>query len=135
MAVERSSTRPRARRERGAVAVEAALVTPLLLVLIFGIFEVALLMRDHVAVSSSVRVGGRIASASADAGAGTCPGLPVICAPTSTPAFAQNAADAIQRGGSAMPKDSIDYIYVYKANDKGYPGATGSTAMSAGPTA
>ena len=30
-----------------------------------------------------------------------------------------------------MPKDSIDHIFVYKANDKGYPGANGATAMPA----
>jgi hypothetical protein len=28
-----------------------------------------------------------------------------------------------------MPKDSIDYVFVYKANDKGYPGAAGATVM------
>ena len=31
--------------------------------------------------------------------------------------------------GTALPKDSILELWVYKANDKGYPGANGSDAM------
>ena len=121
----------RARRERGAVAVEAAIITPLLLLLVFGIIEFSLLMRDHVAVSSAVRAGGRMASASAAAGPGTCPGgpTPPPCTPANAPAFAQAAADTIQRAGTAMPKDSIDFIWVYKANNNGYPGS--ATSMPA----
>ena len=49
--------------ERGAVAVEAALVTPLILLLIFGMIEFTMVLRDQVAVSSSVRAGARTASA------------------------------------------------------------------------
>lgn len=121
----------RARGDRGAIAVEAALMTPLLLLILFGIIEMALLLRDHVAVSSAVRTGARIASASADAGPGICETGPTAppCTPQASPAMAQAAADAIQRAGSAMPKDSIDYILIYKANDKGFPGANGSTTM------
>jgi hypothetical protein len=113
------------------VAVEAALVTPILFAVLLGIVEMSLLMRDHVAVSSAVRTGSRIASAAADAGPGVCEsgaGAPV-CTPATSPALAQAAADAIQRAGSAMPHDSIDHILVYQANDKGYPGVAGSTTM------
>src|SRR5262245_41595604 len=56
--------------DRGAVAVEAALVTPLILLLITGVIELALLMRDDVALTSAVRNGGRTASANANAGPG-----------------------------------------------------------------
>ncbi len=28
-----------------------------------------------------------------------------------------------------MPKDSIDYVLIYRANDRGYPGANGNTTM------
>lgn len=115
-------------RERGAVAVEAALVTPVLVVLVFGIIEFSFALRDYVAVSSAVRTGARIASTGADLGPGVCPtDLASPCTPSSSPKLAQEAADAIQRAGSAMPKDSIDYILVYKANDGGYPGT--ETAM------
>lgn len=99
----------RTTRERGAVAVEAALVTPLIVLILFGIIEMSLLMRDHVATSSAVRVGARMSSAAADAGVGTCPTgpSPPPCTPATAPAFAQAAADAIARAGSALPKDSI----------------------------
>ena len=51
--------RPRGRGERGAVAVEAALVTPILFLLVLGIIEMSLYMRDTISVTSSVRTGGR----------------------------------------------------------------------------
>ena len=113
------------RSERGAVVVEAALVTPLLMILLLGIIEMALLMKDDVALTSAVRNGGRIASASADAGPGgvaaddgSCLSP---CTPSNAPMFAQMAANAIQSAGSALPKDSIQELWVYKANSKGYP--------------
>ena len=121
------------RRESGAVAVEAALVTPLLCLLVFGMIEFAFVMRDYASVSNSVRTGARIASTGADAGPGTCETGPTAppCTSTSSPALAQEAADAIQRSGSAMPNDSINYMLVYRANPAGYPGVTGNTTMPA----
>jgi TadE-like protein len=124
------------RRQRGAVAVEAALVTPLVLVMLIGIVEFSFALRDYVSVSSAVRTGIRTATTNGAlvSGNGTCEAagpdlVPPPCSPTNTPAFAQLAAQAIQQTGTAMPKDSIDYIFVYKANDKGYPGANGTTTM------
>ncbi len=124
--------RTRRRGERGAVAVEAALVTPILFLFVLGIIEMSLLMRDTVAVSSAVRVGGRVASVSAGAGPGVCQASadPPPCSPVTTPALAQAAADSIQRAGSAMPKDQIDYILVYRANSQGYPMPNGNTTIS-----
>lgn len=118
----------RFRGERGAVAVEAALVTPILVMLVLGIVEFSLLLRDYVAVSSSVRVGARIASANPGLGPATC--TPAPCTPPTAPAFAQVAANAIQRAGTAMPKDSIDYIIVYQANKNGYPAPTGTATTN-----
>jgi hypothetical protein len=113
------------------VAVEAALVTPLLLILVFGIIEFSFLLRDHVAVTSAVRTGARIASTAAGTGPGSCTNLPdaPLCTPASSPALAQLGADAIQKAGSAMPEDSIRYILIYRANDKGYPGADGNQTL------
>ncbi len=124
--------RTRRRGDRGAVAVEAALVTPILFLFVLGIIEMSLLMRDTVATTSAVRVGGRVASVSAGAGPGTCEASvsPPPCSPASTPALAQAAADAIQRAGSAMPKDQIQYILVYRANTAGYPMPTGNTNIA-----
>jgi hypothetical protein len=128
--------------ERGAVVVEAALVTPLLMALLLGIIEMALLMKDDVALTSAVRNGGRIASANAGAGPGGIgEGGDCLspCSPANAPMFAQIAANAIQSAGSALPKDSVQELWIYKANMKGYPCpvATGcdtntSTAMTCG---
>jgi hypothetical protein len=123
----------RRRGESGAVAVEAALVVPLLCILVFGMIEFAFVMRDYASVSNSVRTGARIASTGADAGPGTCETGTAAppCTSTSSPALAQEAADAIQRSGSAMPPDSINYMLVYKANSAGYPGAESNRTMPA----
>lgn len=113
------------------MAVEAALVVPLLLIAVIGILEMSMLLKDYLAVTSSVRSGARIASASADAGPGICEVADDAppCTPASSPMLAQVAADAIQREGSAIDRDTIDYLLVYKANDQGYPGANGNTTM------
>jgi hypothetical protein len=103
--------------ERGAVAVEAALIFPVLILLVFGMIEFSLLMRDYVTVNSIVRTGARTASAE----------------PRVT-TFAQDAADAIERSGSAMPKNNIDFIYIYKANTRGYPCGPGSACDNANAT-
>lgn len=128
--------RDRSRSERGAVVVEAALVTPILMALLLGIIEMALLMKDDVALTSAVRNGGRIASANADAGPGgiaaddgTCTSP---CTPANAPALAQLAANAIQSAGTALPRDSIVELWIYKANDKGYPGSSGQTQWLCG---
>lgn len=122
----------RRRSERGAVAVETALVTPVLVLIMFGVVELALVMRDSLALSSAVRTGARIASASPGAGPGTCEASadPPPCSPLTVPAFAQAAADTIQRSGSAMPKDSIQWVMVYEANSDGYPLPEGNTSLS-----
>ena len=113
------------------MAVEAALVLPILFTVMFGIVDLSLLVRDEISTTSAARVAARIAATGAGAGPGTCAtGADAPpCTPQSSPALAQAAADAIQRSGMSMPKDSIDYILVYKANDKGYPGADGNTTM------
>ena len=130
MTVKRWGLRRRARRERGAVAVEAAIITPVLMLLVFGIIEFAFVMRDHVAVTSAVRVGGRMASAMPGAGPGGTNeegDCEQPCSPANAPMFAQIAANAVQRAGSAMPKDSINELWVYKANTSGYPGDEANT--------
>jgi hypothetical protein len=125
----------RRRSQKGAVAVEAALVTWVVLLLVFGILELAFLMRDYVAVTSSARAGARIASTGANAGPCTpatedevpCPGF-------AAPNLAQMAADEIGTTGTVLPKDSIRYIMVYKANENGFPGSHTSMPGLAGCT-
>jgi hypothetical protein len=126
------------------VVVEAAIVTPLLMIMLLGIIEMALLMKDDVALTSAVRNGGRIASANAGAGPGGVAAddgsCTTPCLPGNAPKFAQLAANAIQSAGSALPKDSIQELWIYKANSKGYPcpvdtgcEANTATAMTCGP--
>ncbi len=123
--------RKRARGERGAVALEAALTFPILLLILLGIIELTFLMRDHAVVVSDTRTAARIASTGAGAGVGICPSGPDAppCVPANVPALAQLAADAVQRAGSAMPVDQIQYLLVYKANAYGYPGADSNRTM------
>jgi hypothetical protein len=119
--------------QQGASAVEFALVAPLLILMLLGIIEMAFLMRDYVAVTSLVRTGGRTASANVLAGpaglneGGDCTSP---CSPANAPMLAQLSANAIQRAGTALSADSIRELWIYKANNKGFPGATGSTSMT-----
>ena len=47
---------------KGATMVEMAIVTPLLVLLLFGILEVGLLMKDYLGLNQAAREGARIAS-------------------------------------------------------------------------
>jgi TadE-like protein len=99
--------------DAGAVAVEAALLVPMFLLIILAIMEFSLMMRDTLSVTESARVGVRIASA-----------LPRQLD------FTRTTVEAIGRAGTAMPKESIREVLIYKANAQGYPGPDGSTTMS-----
>ncbi|MBV9832101.1 MAG: pilus assembly protein [Marmoricola sp.] len=111
----------RKRSDRGAVAVEAALVTPILMLLVFGIIEMSLLMRDAAGVNNQVRAGARIAATEAGAGLSSA----------NNPALAVDAVTAIQNAGSSMPLDSVNWVLVYQANQYGYPMPTSNqTSMT-----
>jgi Flp pilus assembly protein TadG len=56
--------------DRGAVAVEFALVLPILVMLMFGIFSAGVAYSDHLAVTNSVREGARLGSAIGYTGTG-----------------------------------------------------------------
>jgi TadE-like protein len=99
--------------ERGAVAVEAAILVPILVVLLLGVIEFATLMRDVLSLTETTRVGARTASAQ-----------------SRDPDFTQLTVAAIGRSGSALPKSRITQVLIYKANDKGYPGPDGNDVWS-----
>ncbi len=125
--------RRRRHGDRGAAAVEFALLAPVLFLLVMGVIEMALLMRDHVALTSLVRTGGRTASANVQAGpAGVNEGGDCVapCSPGNAPMLAQLAANAIQQAGTALPPGSIDELWIYKANAKGYPGSASNTSWT-----
>jgi hypothetical protein len=110
---------------RGAVAVEAALVTPFVFLLLIGILEFSFVMRDYVAVTSASRSGARMASTGAILGPQVCDAgeTGTECSNSGAPELAKVAANAIQTQSSALNKDSINYILIYKADAKGFPGS------------
>lgn len=59
-----SRVRARAQDNRGVALIEAAIFTPVFFALIFGVMEIGLAMNDSLAVSSTVKAGARMASAS-----------------------------------------------------------------------
>jgi Flp pilus assembly protein TadG len=112
------AARRRKGRQRGAVAIEAALLTPLLLLLTFGIIEFGMLFKDWLAVTSSVRAGVRMASAE-----------------PRFSTFAQDAADNVAKEGAALDMSTVKELWVYKAQNTGtytgYPvGATNKNFTS-----
>jgi Flp pilus assembly protein TadG len=92
----------RARGEKGAVAIEAAILTPLLLLLVFGIIEFGMLFKDWLAVTSSVRAGTRMASAE-----------PRVST------FAQDAADQVGKEAAALDMGNVLDLWIYKAQTSG----------------
>jgi Flp pilus assembly protein TadG len=93
----------------GTVVFETALVTPLLVLIVLGIIEMALLMRDNVAVSSLVRDGGHAATATLETSDG------------GSAEIGDLAAAAIARAKSTLSKDEIAEVWVYEANASGFP--------------
>jgi hypothetical protein len=62
----RHGTRRRRSGERGAALVEAAIITPLLLLLIFGVIEFGFLFKDALTLANATRSGARVGSSSAN---------------------------------------------------------------------
>src|SRR4051794_10410786 len=87
----------RPRDDRGAVAVEAAFITPVLLLLVFGMIDMSLLIKDNVAVVSSVRAGARVASAEASVPGATVRGVYV-------PGFAADTVAAMNRATANLDR-------------------------------
>jgi hypothetical protein len=100
--------------ERGAAAVEAALITPLLILLVFGIVEYGMLFKDSLAVTTSIRSAGRMASAE-----------PRITT------YAQDAADQVAISGGALKLTNTQALWVYKAKANGFPIGDGSNNFAA----
>ncbi|WP_295692688.1 TadE family protein [Lapillicoccus sp.] len=96
--------RPLGDRSRGAAAVEAALVLPVILVIFFAIFEFGLLFKDWLGVVSAVRAGARIASAE-----------PRVST------FAQDAALQVQNGSTGIDMSGLQAMWVYQADSNGNP--------------
>jgi hypothetical protein len=101
------------KRDRGVVAVEAAIITPIFILILIGVLEFGLVFKDQLAVTSAVRAGARIASAE--------PRLAT---------FASDAADAVAHEGSALDMTQVQSLWVYKADTSGHPIGAGGTFSS-----
>jgi Flp pilus assembly protein TadG len=88
--------------DRGASAVEAAIVTPVVMVLLFGIIELGFVFKDYLAVAGAVRAGVRTASAN-----------PRMAT------FAQVAANKVAQTGGAMNFSDMQQLWVYKVAPTG----------------
>jgi len=91
-------------RDSGAVAVETAVVSMLLIILLFGIVESSFLFKDWLSVSAAARAGARMGASQ-----------PRIAN------FAQASADQVTNALSDLNPANLTYVWVYKTT-----GATGS---------
>ena len=101
-------------RERGAVIVEFALILPLLVILTFGLIEFSSAYHVRSATADAARAGARVGSAQA-----------------TNPAFETSVVQAVNAALSSTPADEPQELWIYKANNAGYPGSgTGFSSCS-----
>ena len=115
---------PEPRRERGAAAVELALVMPVFVALAFGILEGARLMEGQEAVTAAARAGAREAALSGSTAASTtaaalspltAAGIPTAAAtlvvtPTDPATAAADASVSVQ---VTVPYSSVTWLGFY----------------------
>ncbi len=97
------------RGERGAVAVEMALVAPVLVLLTFGVIEFSSAYHDRSIAADAARAGARVGSAKA-----------------TQSDFATAAVSAVNSAVSTLPSNVPKELWIYKANSSGYPGSSSS---------
>jgi Flp pilus assembly protein TadG len=101
-------------RQRGAVAVEFALLLPLLVMLSFGIIEFSSAYHDRSVAADAARAGARVGSAQA-----------------TQSGYEAAVVSAVNSAVSTLPSDVPKELWIYKANAAGYPGSsTGFTSCS-----
>ncbi|MFT7600409.1 MAG: hypothetical protein ACI8TP_003351 [Acidimicrobiales bacterium] len=87
-------------KERGASLIEAAFVTPVFMLLIFGVFEFGFLFRNYLTLANATTEGARTASV---AGRNADADFLVL--------------QAVNHGISAWGLDDMEYIVIFKATD------------------
>ncbi len=107
--------RNRGRRgdERGAVLVETAILIPVIVMITFGLIEFSSVYQSQSVGAGAARSAARTASAEA-----------------MLTNYATDAAAAAATALKTIAPDEPIELWVYKANDKGYPGAAGNTSFS-----
>ncbi len=108
-----SPTRRRRSSERGAIAVETAIVSVMLLMLMAGIIDSSMLFRDSIIVSSAARAGARTGSAEPLASS-----------------FATDAAGQALAAMTDLVPGKITKIWVFKASTTTGAPASGSSCSS-----
>lgn len=89
----------RGREQRGAVAIEAALLIPVLAVFFMGMVDLGLFMRSNIAVTTLAREGARTASSE-----------------SRLQGFTKDTADAITRSAVTLSFDRVE-VTIYKAGN------------------
>lgn len=113
----------RRQRERGAIAVEFILVIGILIALTFGIMDFAVFLRDYTATSNAVRDASRTASALPRFGVTSDVNATFGHNGEDGGSFASKAAEVFQTTGGAIPQQSIEELWIYRANASGFPGS------------
>jgi hypothetical protein len=88
----------RLRGDEGGLTVEMALLTPLLFLLLAGVFEFGLAWRDSLSISNATRAGARAASSAGDASTAD-----------------HQALSTLTAGLEGLPETEIDYVIIYDA--------------------
>lgn len=104
---------PERHGERGAVAVEAAFITPVLVLLLFGIMEVGVLIHDNLMMSQAVRSAARTAVA-----------MPRV---EGFDDAAAEAAASVLGGGAGR---QVEELVIYRADPSSGGPATGGAPSS-----
>jgi len=107
------SRRGRRDGERGAVLVETAILIPIILMITFGLIEFSMVYQSSSTGAGAARSAARTASAEAK-----------------LPSYATDAAAAAATALKTVGSDEPVEMWVYKANNLGYPGAVGSTGFA-----
>jgi hypothetical protein len=98
--------RGRARDDRGATLLEAAIITPVLLLVILGIFEFGLIFRDTLTINDAVGVAAR---------SGAVQGPDVLNNETADFSMIED----LREGTNALPVSWIDRIVIFDADAPG----------------
>ena len=91
--------------DSGVVAVETALVSMLLLVLLFGVVESSFLFKDYLTVAAATRAGARMGASQ-----------PRIASVSGSPDFAQLAANQVTNAITGLIPANLKQVWVYKAS-------------------
>jgi Flp pilus assembly protein TadG len=92
------------RSERGSALVEAAIILPVLMTIIFGTIEWGMTFKDSLSVSTATRSGARTASAE-----------------PRTSGYQTDAANAVKTAVQALPAAGPQELWIYKAGTDGAP--------------